>query len=188
MELDAAQQRLLLDVARRAIEYSLDVHCRLPVRDEDYPQVLRRRRATFVTLQQGHKLRGCMGTLDASQSLVKGAADRAHAAAFADPRFSPLTRAELDSEALDISISILTPAAEICFGSEEDLIAQLRPGVDGLILQDDSHRGTYLPSVWASLNDKREFLNSLKEKAGFAVGYWRDDIRAWRYTTQTFSD
>ena len=141
-------------------------------------------RATFVTLEIDGELRGCIGTLEAHQALVNDVAYNAHAAAFSDPRFFPLSEKEYPR--LDIHISILTPAEPMRFSSENDLIAQLRPGVDGLILQDGNHRGTFLPSVWEQLPEAKQFFTHLKRKAGLPMDYWTDSLQVYRYTTESF--
>jgi AmmeMemoRadiSam system protein A len=181
-ELGPEHQRLPLDVARESIEHGL-AHGRPPrVSAGDFPPPLREPRASFVTLHRQGRLRGCIGTLEAHRPLVEDVAANAYAAAFSDPRFPPLSREELAD--LAISISILSPPQELHFDSEEDLLAQLRPGVDGLILQEGARRGTYLPSVWSELPDRRRFLEHLKLKAGLPSEYWSDSLRVFRYTAQ----
>jgi AmmeMemoRadiSam system protein A len=108
----------------------------------------------------------------------------AWAAAFRDPRFPPLQSGEL--VALTIRISVLGEREEMRFDSEQALIKQLRPGMDGLILQEHTHKGTFLPSVWDSLPEPADFLMHLKLKAGLPARYWSDSMQAWRYTTETF--
>ena len=68
------------------------------------------------------------------------------------------------------------------FKDENDLLAQIRPGIDGLVLEDNYHRGTFLPSVWEQLPDKEQFLAHLKQKAGLPAHYWSDTLRVDRYT------
>ncbi|MGI9302522.1 MAG: AmmeMemoRadiSam system protein A [Gammaproteobacteria bacterium] len=177
--------RLLLAIAQEAITYGLDHVGRMPVVIEDYPPALCVQRATFVTLTQQEQLRGCMGTLTAHRELAADVADRAHAAAFDDPRFSPLTREEVESPGFALSISILSPPEEMTFADEADLLEQLRPGVDGVILRSGDRQGTFLPAVWHSLPDRKAFFVQLKLKAGFAEDYWSGDVRAYRYTTET---
>lgn len=179
------ERGILLEVARRSIQSGLDLGSRLNIRIEDYPENLHEKRACFVTLNKCGALRGCIGHLEAVQPLVTDVVENAHAAAFRDPRFPPLQSSEL--EALDIHISVLTPASPLPFTSEKDLLDNLRPGIDGLILQSGSRRGTFLPSVWESLPEPREFLRHLKLKAGMTADYWSDDIRVSRYTTESFS-
>lgn len=119
--------------------------------------------------------------LQAIRPLVKDVAENAYAAAFRDPRFPPLREAEMSDLALHISI--LSPSENMTFSSEDDLLSQIRAGVDGLVLQENGHRGTFLPSVWEQLPDKILFLQQLKQKAGLPANYWSDTIKVARYTT-----
>ena len=171
----------LLSVARESIAFGLKHSKPLPVNTRDYSFNLQQQRATFVTLNMHKQLRGCIGTLEAHQPLIKDVAEHAFAAAFEDPRFPSVTHAELPQ--LEIHISILTPATPMSFTSEEDLLRQLQPGVDGLILQTGNHRGTFLPSVWEQLPEPKQFLWHLKMKAGLTGDYWSDDVKVSRYTT-----
>lgn len=179
------ERLVLLQVAGDSIRHGLDHRSPLPVSPEDFPEALRAIRASFVTLHLHGALRGCIGHLEASLPLVRDVADNAFAAAFRDPRFPPLRRDELPG--LDLHISILTPAEPMEFSSEADLLRQLRPGVDGLILAEGAARGTFLPSVWESLPDPRAFLQHLKQKAGLSPDHWSDRIRCYRYETESFS-
>lgn len=179
-------RRALLQLAESSIRYGLENGRPLPVQVEEYPPELQVQRASFVTLHRNGMLRGCIGHLQAVAPLVRDVADNAYSAAFRDPRFPPLTPPELES--LEIHISILTPARPLEFSSEADLVARLRPGVDGLILEDGRHRGTFLPSVWESLPEPREFLRHLKHKAGLSPDYWSDTVRILRYETESFSE
>ncbi|TAM46641.1 MAG: AmmeMemoRadiSam system protein A [Gammaproteobacteria bacterium] len=173
-------RRTLLELAGSAIEKGLGGE-RLTVCATDYPEPLRAPRATFVTLHVGGELRGCIGTLEVRRTLVEDVAHNARAAAFEDPRFPPLAPAEFGR--LDIHISVLSAPEPVAFASEEDLLRQLRPRVDGLILQAGLRRGTFLPSVWEQLPEPREFLRHLKRKAGLPADYWAADIRVSRYVT-----
>ncbi len=182
--LSDTERSLLLQLARASITHGLAHGNPIAVSLHDYPQHLRVPGASFVTLHRYGQLRGCIGSLEAHRPLVEDIAHNAHAAAFHDPRFPPLTPAELAE--LKIHIAILQPAQAMAFHSEADLLAQLRPGIDGLILQDGAHRATFLPAVWESLPEPRAFLNELKRKAGLRMDYWSDSIQAWRYTTESF--
>lgn len=151
-----------------------------------YPAALRRPAATFVTLKRTGELRGCIGGLTAKQALVLDVAENAAAAALRDPRFYPLTFDELVG--LHIHISVLSALAPLTFSSEAELLAQLRPGVDGLLLEvGATYRGTFLPSVWDTLRDPADFLVQLKRKAGLPGDYWSAELRVSRYTTESFS-
>ena len=185
--LSPEHKQALLDIARSSIIHSLHHHNPPDIRAEDFAPELRESRATFVTLMINDALRGCIGMLEATRPLIVDVAHNACAAAFSDPRFSPLSRAEF--ELLDVHISILSPSTEMQFTSQGDLISQLRVGQDGLILEEGRiHRGTFLPSVWESLPDPVDFLRQLKRKAGLAPDYWSDRIRIYRYTTESISE
>ncbi len=188
MSLSNKDRQTLLHVAKQAIEVGLQNGGRkkLSVNPEDFDETLQQNRATFVTLEIDGELRGCIGTLEAHQPLVCDVAHNAHLAAFSDPRFFPVSEKEYPR--LDIHISILSPAKPMQFDSEDDLIAQLQPGIDGLILQDGINKGTFLPSVWESLTDARQFLAHLKRKAGLPVDYWSDSLQVYRYTTESFGE
>ncbi len=181
-----AEQETLLQLAKESILHGLIVECGMHVNTSDYPAHLSERLACFVTLNSNGVLRGCIGHLEAVQPLVCDVAENAFSAAFRDPRFPPLTEMEL--RGLEIHISVLSPSKPMVFGSEQDLLDQLRPGVDGLILKRGAHQGTFLPSVWESLPDAPSFLNHLKRKAGLSQDFWSDDILILRYTTESFSD
>lgn len=184
MSLTKAQQNQLLALARQSIAHGLQTGRPLAVNLDDYPAELRQVRATFVTLERYGQLRGCIGMLEALRPLAEDVAENAFAAAFRDRRFPPLAADELTG--LDLHISVLSPAEAIGFASEADLISQLRPGIDGVILQEGGRRGTFLPSVWGDLPDPAEFLKHLKQKAGLPTSYWSDTLQAYRYTTEMF--
>jgi AmmeMemoRadiSam system protein A len=184
-------RRLLLRTARDAIRHGLE--CGGPPqveRIEELPEALREHRAAFVTLHLEGRLRGCIGHLEAIEPLVRDVADNAFAAAFRDPRFPPLRSAEFDP--LHIEISVLSPATPLHFEDEAALIALLQPGLDGLILTEDTggveRRGTFLPSVWDQLPEPRLFLRHLKQKAGLPADYWSEQIQVWRYRTESFGE
>ena len=122
--------------------------------------------------------------LEPIRPLAEDVAHNAFAAAFSDHRFSPLEENEL--EQLDIHISILGTPEKMFFDSEDDLLTQIRPDIDGLIMEEGQRRGTFLPSVWESVQDKKEFLNHLKMKSGLPGNYWSDSIRIHRYTVEEF--
>jgi hypothetical protein len=185
-ELVAGARRTLLDVARRSIVSGLERGIPLEVELLDYPEALRGRRASFVTLRVDGGLRGCIGALEPTRPLVADVARNAHAAAFRDPRFPPLERAELDG--LRICVSLLGPLERLVAGSRAELLAQLRPGVDGLLLAQGACRGTFLPAVWDALPDPDAFLRELEHKAGLAPSAWQQPIECFRYQTAEWGD
>jgi AmmeMemoRadiSam system protein A len=177
-------KKTLHDIARASVKSGLEHGCALSVVPKDYPAHLRTNKATFVTLKINGQLRGCIGTLQARQPLVNDVAEHAYAAAFRDPRFSPLNKNEFTQ--LQYHISILGETEPLEFSSERDLLDKMRPGIDGLVLSDGFHKGTFLPSVWESLPTASEFLRHLKQKAGLPADYWSDSIKVERYTVEEF--
>ncbi|MEE4361028.1 MAG: AmmeMemoRadiSam system protein A [Pseudomonadales bacterium] len=169
----------LLAVARASIEEGLRTGRPLRVRVDDYPEALRAPGASFVTLEKQGHLRGCRGMLQAERPLVEDVALNAFATAFEDPRFPPLDAAELDG--IDISLSVLEAPQPLDVHSLRELEQRLRPGVDGLIIDDGRHRATFLPSVWEQLPDPRAFIDQLWRKAGLPVGTWPASLRVQRY-------
>ena len=182
--LSAAHRRLLTGLTRRSIEHGLEHGRGLPVCADEFDPPLRALRASFVTLKKRGELRGCIGALAAVRPLVEDVAHNAFAAAFEDPRFPGLRPAELAD--LDTHISVLSAPEPIAFGDELELLDRIRPGVDGLILTQGRHKGTFLPSVWEQLTDPREFLAHLKVKAGLPADYWSNEIKVERYTTTSW--
>jgi uncharacterized protein len=182
MSLSKAHQQQLLELAKASIQHGLQTGKPLTIDLAEYPVELFARRATFVTLHIIHDLRGCIGMLEAVRPLAEDITENAFAAAFKDPRFPPLSAQEFKD--LQIHLSILTNPEPIAFSSELDLISQLQPGIDGLILQEGYRRGTFLPSVWESLPKPEQFLRHLKQKAGLPPDYWSDSIRVSRYRTE----
>lgn len=174
---------LVLEVARASIREGLRLRRRLHVNPAGYPPILRELRATFVTLRIEERLRGCTGALEARRPLVCDVADHAYSSAFEDPRFSPLASDEL--EGLSIDVSILSDPEPFGAASDEELVAQLRPEVDGLILRLGDRKATFLPSVWESVPDPQEFLRELKRKAGLPLSGWPEGLQALRYRVES---
>jgi AmmeMemoRadiSam system protein A len=178
------QEQALLLLAEASIRHGLEHGRPLKPQREEYDPALREPGACFVTLKREGELRGCIGSLAAYRPLAEDVAGNAYAAAFSDPRFYPLQAGELFG--LEMHISILGEAEPMRFRSENDLLAQLRPGVDGLIIEEGFRRGTFLPSVWEQLPEAKAFLHHLKLKAGLPVNYWSATISISRYTTHGF--
>ena len=177
------ERRALLDAARTSIEHGLR-HGRAPrVDPAAYAEPLRELRATFVTLHLEGRLRGCVGSLEAHRPLVADVSESAWCAAFRDPRFEPLDEPELAG--LEISISVLGPLEPLLVASEEELVARLRPGVDGLLLREGRLRGTLLPAVWRHVPDARDFVREVKRKAGLRSDHWSEALEAIRYTVES---
>lgn len=179
---DAEQGRVLLPIARAAISSALGVPC---TADESAPW-LAEPGACFVTLTQRGGLRGCIGSLEARRSLLADVKGNAVAAALRDSRFPPLGLAELGST--KIEISLLSPMREMSFLDEADALAQLRPGVDGIVFEYVHHRSTYLPQVWEHFSRPRQFLASLKNKAGLPEDFWAEGVKLSRYTVTKWGE
>ncbi len=149
----------------------------------DFLAPLRDHRASFVTLHVDRRLRGCIGTLEARDPLVVDVARNAWSAASRDARFPPIGMDEFQN--VDIHISVLSVPEPVTVGSEAELLALMRPGIDGLILEEGYRRGTFLPSVWEQLPDPRDFLRQLKRKAGLPDQYWSASLQISRYTAES---
>ena len=135
--------------------------------------------ASFVTLKLHDELRGCIGSLAADRPLGRDVGRNAIAAAFHDPRFDPLTRMEF--EETSIEVSVLGPATPIGFADEDDLLAQLEPDVDGVILEYAGRRATFLPQVWKSVPSRRDFLRELRRKLGVPADFSPARLNVSRY-------
>ena len=176
----------MLALGRESIEHGLETGRPLRISDPPHPAELAEARTCFVTLRQAGELRGCMGSLQANSPLAESVALNAFGSAFEDPRFPPLPGRALAS--LDIEISVLSALEPLANYGEADLLSQLQPLVDGLVLEAGPYRSTFLPKVWEQLPDRREFLYALKCKAGLPGEYWSHDVRVHRYHTETFAE
>ena len=172
---------VLLTLARGAIASEFGHACPPVAHD-----ALDRPGATFVTLMQDGDLRGCIGSLEPVQALRDDVWQNGRRAAFGDPRFPPVTAAELES--LDVEVSLIGPSERIAAATEAELIARLRPGTDGVILRYGRARGTFLPQVWEALPDAASFLRELKRKAGLPGQFWHPDVEVWRYTVDKWTE
>jgi len=186
MPFSEQQRAILLDTAWRSIRHGITHGKFLAVDPSDFDSTLAEAGASFVTLHQQGELRGCIGTLEAYRPLINDIAENAFAAAFHDPRFTPVSQADIEN--IDLDISVLGKSEPLEPGSEQHLLAQIRPGLDGLILRDGPNRGTFLPSVWESLPERKDFLRQLKVKAGLPADHWSDTVEVSRYTTECFGD
>lgn len=142
---------------------------------------------TFVTLTIDGQLRGCIGSLVAAESIVDGVRRNASNAAFGDPRFPPLGADEL--AAVEVEVSILTPSQPLAYRDAEDLLAQLRPRIDGVIISQGGARATFLPQVWEQLPSPKSFLSHLCLKAMLPMDAWRrGSLKVETYTVQYFHE
>ncbi len=181
-ELDAMVQKwgpAMLALAKASIAHGLDAGEPLHVEAATKGDVLAKDGAAFVTLYGNGRLRGCIGSARARRPLACDIAENAFAAAFEDPRFAKLSRDELAD--LEVSVSVLSEPMVVSFTSVADLIDQLQPGVDGLIIEADGRRALFLPQVWKMIPAPPDFLAELRRKAGLAADAWPEDTRAWRF-------
>lgn len=170
---------VFLQIAKGSIEHGLEHHTPLSIALDTLPPVMAEQGACFVTLNKGGRLRGCIGSPEAHRPLAADVAINAFSSAFKDPRFAPLKAEE--AEALDIHLSVLSPKEPFAFADEDDLIAKLNVGTDGLIIEDQGRRALFLPSVWKQLPDPRQFVVHLKNKAGLGAAHWSDTFKGWRF-------
>jgi hypothetical protein len=181
---DALLGTALLSIARAEIAAALGL--RAPA-VPDHPS-LKQPGASFVTLHDARgALRGCIGQLQARRPLGEDVRQNALAAAFGDSRFNPLTAAEWPG--LRIEVSVLSPMQPMPTAATQDEAArQLQPGVDGVLLEWQGRRGTFLPQVWTQLPEPRAFMRALMQKAGLPLDFWAPDIHLWRYRVIPFEE
>ncbi len=182
------QKRELLRLARKTISEGCTRG--LPPEQiqekEDQPDFFLQEAASFVTLQKRGVLRGCIGSTQAHRTLLDDVIHNAFASAFRDPRFPPVTENELTE--IKVEISILSPQQQMEISDERDLLKQLRPGTDGLLIRNPQYSATFLPQVWKQLPNPRQFLAHLKNKAGMAPGSWPEDMECFRYQCVKFEE
>jgi len=170
-ELSRQDRELLLQLARKSIQAQLQGNPLPPVIVEDYSELLREPGACFVTLKKNGLLRGCVGSINATQPLILDVRERALGAAFQDYRFPNLTAEELG--VVGIEISCLSQPVQLDYSSADELTRLLRPGIDGVILQDQGRRATFLPQVWEQLPAPEIFLGRLCYKMGLEESAWK---------------
>jgi len=172
----------LLPIARASISSALG---RALQAAEDAPW-LQELGASFVTLTQQGQLRGCIGTLEARRTLLADVKANAVAAALRDPRFAPLTVTELAHT--EIEVSMLSQMQPMQFEDEAHALAQLQPGIDGVVFEYERFRSTFLPQVWEQLPSPQEFIAHLKHKAGLRPDFWAKGVRLHRYTVSKWKE
>ena len=185
-ELTAGSQAKLLTIARDSIQHGLANSSSLRVSVEELPEVLLVQRGVFVTLTLEQKLRGCIGNMAATDPLPVAVSDAAFSAAFRDPRFAPLEAEELPQTRIEISV--LSPSETLAVDNRYQLLEQLVPGVDGLVLRDGRHRATFLPKVWEQLPVADAFLEQLLHKAGLPGDHWSETLCFERYYATSFCE
>jgi MEMO1 family protein len=183
-DLSDDEQDLVLDVAIEAIRAHLEQ--RTPEPPPGVPEHLEGPAATFVSLRDGRRLLGCIGSIEARRPLLEDVADNAAGAAFRDPRMPSLTPFEFGR--MSVHVSVLTPLELLGVTSLDELRDTLVPGVDGLLVEAGRSRGTFLPSVWEQIPAPDDFLTHLWRKAGLTARSWPAHLRAWRYRTLDIGD
>jgi AmmeMemoRadiSam system protein A len=174
--------RILLPIARAEISRVLNV----PRAADETAPWLSEHGACFVTLTQAGELRGCIGSLQAHRPLLADVKSNAVSAALRDPRFTPLTVEELDIT--NVEISLLSESQEMQVRDEADALEQFRPNVDGIIFEYGRYRSTFLPQVWESLAQPRDFLAMLRRKAGLPDDFWDTGVKLSRYSVTKWSE
>lgn len=176
---------ILLQMARQAMSQELRVQ-HDPVKLDDSMDWLYQPGATFVTLMQYGELRGCVGSLQACDPLIDDVRSNAVSAALHDSRFLPLMADELDT--VNVEVSLLSSLEPLKFVSEKDVLAQLRPTIDGIVFEYGTYRSTFLPQVWEKLPEPALFLAKLKSKARLPEDFWVEGIRLSRYTVSKWRE
>jgi len=185
MKLDPGGREVVLRTAATSIATQLGLVEATPPEAGDLHGALAEPRASFVTLTIEGELRGCCGTLTAVRPLLLDVWSNARASAFGDPRFPPLTEREWRSSSMEVSL--LMPCERMVVASEQQLLLELVPGRDGLVLEWGGMRATFLPKVWEHVSGPRDFLRRLKEKAGLGADFWAADVQVWRYETEVMA-
>lgn len=185
--LNADERRLLLALARETLRRCTAGEA-LPAPDPcKVPPRLAEPAACFVTLTRSGELRGCIGTLEPRAPLWRAVMENTCAAALRDRRFAPVAREEVAG--LRIEISVLGPLRRLVAATPAELLAQLEPGRDGVVLERAGCRATFLPQVWEKLPSRVVFLDQLARKAGLPLEAWQlPDTQVWVYTVEHFME
>lgn len=182
-----SERSFLLSLARQSIKNYLN---NLPLPElnlRDLSPNLREQGASFVTLTYKGYLRGCVGALEAYQSLAEDVREHAIAAAFQDYRFPPLQSQEIHD--IKIEISYLTQPSPLIYDNPNELLEIIRPNIDGVVIRDGMRRATFLPQVWEKLPDPSEFLDQLCLKMGVPADFWRrKKLKVLTYQVEEFNE
>jgi len=186
-ELNKQDRQILLKIAREALEKSVRFEPLPEIKIKELPLTLQAYGASFVTLTIDNSLRGCIGTLEAYLPLAEDVQQHTAAAALQDNRF-PIVQPEECSKIL-IEISVLSPKAQLEYDQPHELTEKLRPGIDGVVLQDGFRKATFLPQVWAKLPDPHHFLSHLCLKMGASEDLWQEKpLQVYTYQVQEFHE
>ena len=186
-QLTLSEKRLLLTLAREALESGVQGNAIKELDLEELPDRLEQKGVSFVTLTIDGRLRGCIGALEATRSLAEDVQQHSIAAALNDYRFPPVQVEELKN--ITIEISYLTPPVSLDYEDPKDLLNHLKPGIDGVVLKDGVRRATFLPQVWEKIPDPNTFLDMLCQKMGVPPDYWqKKKLEVLTYQVEKFSE
>jgi len=186
-QLSSKEKKLLLKIAREALEIGVQGGGVEPLNLNNLPITLQEQGVTFVTLTYGGNLRGCIGALEATRPLAEDVQQHVIAAALSDYRFAPVTPDELED--ITIEISYLTSPSPLKYEDPQDLVGQLRPGMDGVVIRDGTRRATFLPQVWNKIPEIETFLSMLCQKMGSTPELWKQKrIEVFTYQVEKFSE
>ena len=171
----------IIDIVSKSLEKAILENSEYSPNRDNYDNVMFDKGASFVTLEKNNKLRGCIGSVFSTMSIAEDLAKNAKSAALHDTRFNPVSKDELKD--ITFKVSLLTGFEEIKFSSYDDLLKQIKPKIDGLLIKDGKRQGIFLPAVWEDIPNKKEFLTELKIKAGLSPTYWSDNIEIFRFRT-----
>ena len=171
----------IVSIVSKSLEKAVLENSEYSPQRDDYDNVMFNKGASFVTLEKNKKLRGCIGSVFSTLSIADDLAKNTNLAALHDTRFDPVTKEELKD--ITFKVSLLTGFEEIKFSSYEDLLKQIKPKIDGLLIKDGHRQGIFLPTVWEDIPNKKDFLAELKIKAGLSPSYWSDNIEVFRFRT-----
>ena len=186
-QLTDGEKHTLLRLAREAMEHGVRGKILPPLDRNSLTPHLREQGVSFVTLTIDSELRGCIGALEAYQPLVDDVREHAVAAALDDPRFRPVDETELDK--IKLEVSRLTAPQLLEYSSSTDLLAKLRPHIDGVILKSDFRRATFLPQVWDKISNPEDFIDHLCAKMGAKSNLWRNTkLQVYVYQVEEFHE
>lgn len=187
MPLSPTDRQYLLRLAREAITRRLRGKKPPPIDLDALSESLSRDGACFVTLTKYGELRGCIGSLEPRRLLAEDVCENAVSAAFRDPRFPPVSAEELDD--LHVEVSVLSAPQPLPYDGPDDLVAKLRPGVDGVVIESGWNRATFLPQVWDKLPDPHQFLEHLCRKAFLSTdAYHKPGLDVYVYQVEKFEE
>ena len=180
------KQSLIFNLAKQSIQDEFDYTNNIDINKltKENP-FLKEDGASFVTLTQNGKLRGCIGSLIATRPLVEDIISNAKNAAFRDPRFAKLTREEI--QFTDIEVSVLTKPELLEYSDIEDLKTKVKPNIDGVILKLNEYQATFLPQVWEELPLFENFFGHLLQKAGLPIDSFKKHPLIYIYQVTKYS-